>query len=167
MQPGSSATKTSSPVTIYGFKLGAAYKDALSAASQLNLKEDAPELHRGTGTIDGMQASLSLAGKNGQLVDIQLQLTPDKADQSLDGSKPFTRLQADLGAPADKSADVASWRPPGFEITLQRQATWARGEDNPRIEYTLRGRVTSPQRSTAPDPGEQEAKEREAEQGAP
>lgn len=155
-------------VDVYGIPLGAPYQDAVTAAgAAFQLQADGPEYHRGTGTIEGMKASLTMEGKQGRLVDIQLRLTLDQPDQALDGSRPLTRLEADLGKPAEKSADLAVWRPAGFEISLQRRRTHSRGERGARVEYAIRGRAAAAAASGQPDPDEQSAKEREAEQGAP
>lgn len=167
--------KPRASANLYGFQLGAAYKDAIDGAGKgFKLQEDGPQDHRGTGTLDGMQASITLAGKNGHLVDVHLQLQLATADKDLASSKPFARLQSDLGKPADTSADVASWKPTGFNINLQRQSTWARGEDQAKIEYTIRGRMTADPASSgsssdgeARDAEQQDAKDREAEKGAP
>src|SRR5690606_26872921 len=44
MTAGTTAS-TGSAISIYGFRLGAPYADALRAASQLTLTEDTPESH--------------------------------------------------------------------------------------------------------------------------
>jgi hypothetical protein len=155
-------------VDVHGIPLGAPYQDAVKAAgAAFQLEADGPEYHRGTGTIEGMKASLTMEGKQGRLVDIQLRLTLDPPDQALDGSRPLTRLEADLGQPAEKSADLAVWKLAGFEISLQRQRTHSRGERGVRVQYTIRGRALPAPGGGQADPGEQSAKEREAEQGAP
>jgi hypothetical protein len=155
-------------VDVYGIPLGAPYQDAVKAAgARFQLQADGPDYHRGTGTIDGMKASLTMEGSRGRLVDIQLRLTLDQPDQALDGSGPLTRLEADLGNPAEKSADLAVWKLAGFEISLQRQRTHPRGQRGPHVQYEIRGRALPASAGGQLDPDEQSAKEREAEQDAP
>lgn len=160
MKPGAPSTSKSS-IDILGFGLGGPYQDAVAAAGDIELKEDTPEDHRGKGQLHGMRAEVTLAGRHGRLADIQLRLQLEQADQALDSSQPFTRLVAALGQPSEVSGDVARWHPAGFEVLLQRHSVWAKGEDAPRIEYTLRGRAV-PVEGGAADPAEQQAKDREA-----
>lgn len=158
----------SATIDIYGIPLGAPYADAVKAASaQFQLQPDGSDYHRGTGTIDGMKATLTMEGKQGRLVDIQLRLVLDAPDHALDGSKPLTRLQAALGKPADKSADLATWKPAGFEVALQRQRTHARDRGGAKVQYTIRARALPVPAGGQPDPDEQSAKELEAGQGTP
>jgi hypothetical protein len=132
----------SESVEIFGISLGGPYDEAVSAArAVLELEADGPAYHRGAGTLDGMGASLEMEGADGRLVDLQLHLRLTEPDQALPGSGPLTRLEADLGAPAEVSADLAVWRPSGFEVTLQRQASFSRGDPNLRVSYVIRGRT--------------------------
>lgn len=157
-------TARSTGIDILGIRLGAAYSDALTqAGAMFMLDEDGPEDHTGKGTIVGVPATITLAGKGGRLVDIQIQATLAQADQGLQSSALFTRLQTDLGAPAELAADLARWEPAGFEVTLQRRVVHAKGERTPRTGYTLRARATPVPNGAAPDPDEAEIKRREAE----